>query len=188
MSSKGLMIVISGPAGTGKGTVVKELVKDDNFRLSISATTRAPRGTEQNGVEYHFLSREEFERLIENNGFFEYAEYLGNYYGSPKQPVIDWTQEGRDVILEIEVQGCEKVKKVQPDCISIFIKPPSEEVLEHRLRKRGTETEENIQKRLARAREELPKADEYDYVVINDGLEECVEEIKNIIRSEKQKS
>ncbi len=187
MNSKGLLLVISGPAGAGKGTVVKELMKDENMRLSISATTRAPRGAEQDGVEYHFLSREKFEELIDEDGFYEYAQYLGNYYGSPKKPVENWQNEGRDVILEIEVQGCEKVKKVQPECISIFIMPPSIEVLEKRLRGRGTETEENVQKRMARAKEELPKAKEYDYVVVNGALEDCVEDVKCIIRAEKLK-
>ena len=188
MNSKGLLLVISGPAGAGKGTVVKELMKDENMRLSISATTRAPRGTEQDGVEYHFLSREKFEELISEDGFYEYAQYLGNYYGSPKKPVENWQNEGRDVILEIEVQGCEIVKKVQPDCISIFIMPPSIEVLEKRLRGRGTETEENIQKRMARAKEELPKAKDYDYVVINGALEDCVADVKSIIRAQKLKN
>lgn len=186
MSNEGLLIVISGPAGAGKGTVVTELMKDENMRLSISATTRAPRGTEQDGVEYHFLSREEFEGLIGEDGFFEYAQYLGNYYGSPKKPVLDWMSEGHDVILEIEVQGCAKVKAVRPDCISIFIMPPSLEVLEHRLRKRGTETEENIQRRMARTREELPLAESYDYVVVNDALEDCVSEVRSIIEKEKK--
>lgn len=188
MNSNGLLLVISGPAGAGKGTVVKELIKDENIRLSISATTRAPRGTEQNGVEYHFLSCEQFEQMIGEDGFFEYAQYLGNYYGSPKKPVVDWQNEGKDVILEIEVQGCEKVKKAVPDCISIFIMPPSIEVLEKRLRGRGTETEENVQKRMARAKEELPLAKNYDYVVVNGALEECVEDVKAIIRAEKLRS
>ena len=181
MISEGLLIVISGPAGTGKGTVVKELVKDDSFRLSISATTRAPRGTEQDGVEYHFLSREKFEEMIAENGFYEYAEYVGNYYGSPKKPVEEWTKEGKNVILEIEVQGCQKMKAVRPDCISIFIKPPSMEELEKRLRGRGTETEEVIRKRMSRAQEEFLLADSYDYVVVNDTVERCAGEIMDII-------
>lgn len=188
MKNEGLLLVISGPAGAGKGTVVKELIKDDNIRLSISATTRAPRGKEKDGAEYHFLSRESFESMIAEDGFIEYAQYLGNYYGSPKKPVVEWQEQGKDVILEIEVQGCEKMKKIMPECISIFIMPPSMEVLEKRLRGRATETEENILKRMKRAAEELPLAKNYDYVVVNGALEDCVEDVKTIIKAEKLKA
>ena len=188
MKSEGLLLVISGPAGAGKGTVVNELKKDDNIRLSISATTRAPRGQEKDGVEYRFLSRESFESMIEEDGFIEYAQYLGNYYGSPKKPIIEWQEQGKDVILEIEVQGCEKVKKIMPECISIFIMPPSMSVLEKRLMGRATETEENILKRMKRAAEELPLAKNYDYVVVNGALEDCVEDVKTIIKAEKLKA
>ena len=188
MKNEGLRLVISGPAGADKGTVVKELIKDDNIRLSISATTRAPRGKEKDGVEYHFLSRESFESMIAEDGFIEYAQYLGNYYGSPKKPVVEWQEQGKDVILEIEVQGCEKMKKIMPECISIFIMPPSMEVLEKRLRGRATETEENILKRMKRAAEELPLAKNYDYVVVNGALEDCVEDVKTIIKAEKLKA
>ncbi len=188
MKNKGLLAVISGPAGTGKGTVVKELQKDEQIRVSVSATTRAPRGQEQNGVEYYFLSREQFEVMIRQQGFLEYAEYVGNYYGSPRQQAEEWMQQGKDVILEIEVQGCQQVKKNYPECISIFIMPPSMEVLEQRLRDRGTETEEAVLKRLSRAKEEMPLSREYDYVVVNDVLEDCVAEIKAIIEKERNKA
>ncbi len=183
--SEGLLLVISGPAGAGKGTVVKMLTQDENIRLSISATTRAPRGTEQDGVEYHFMTKEGFEQLIGENGFIEYAKYVDNYYGTPRRPVEQWMSQGKDVILEIEVQGCEKVKSAIPGCISIFIMPPSLEELESRLRGRGTETEENIIKRMTRAKEEIPLSEGYDYVVTNDTVERCANEIKEIIKAEK---
>lgn len=185
MKNNGLLLVISGPAGAGKGSVASELVKDENIRLSISATTRAPRGKEENGREYYFYERGQFEKMITENGFIEYAQYLENYYGTPKKPVDDWRKEGKDVILEIEVQGCGIVKKSVPDCISIFIMPPSMEILEKRLRGRGTETEENVQKRMKRAKEELALAENYDYVVVNDVLEDCVENVRAIITAEK---
>lgn len=188
MKDKGLLVVISGPAGAGKGTVVTELVKDENVEVSISATTREPRGQEQNGVEYHFLSREKFKEMIDNDGFLEYAQYCGNYYGSPKKQATEWREQGKDVILEIEVQGCEKIKKQNPDCISIFIMPPSLEVLEHRLRKRATDSEESILNRLARAREEIRLAENYDYIVVNGPIEECVADVKSILNAEKLKA
>lgn len=185
MKSNGLLIVISGPAGAGKGTVVKELVKNDNIKVSVSATTRLPRTGEENGVHYHFLTREQFESMINEDGFLEYAEYCGNFYGSPKKQAEEWMNEGKDVILEIEVQGCQKIKEQNPECVSIFIMPPSMEVLEKRLRGRGTETEEVIIKRLARAREEIALAKNYDYIVVNGPIEECVSDVLSVINAEK---
>ena len=184
MSEKAVLVVISGPAGTGKGTVVKELVKRGKAEISISATTRNPRGQEQNGVEYHFLTKEKFESMIGEDGFLEYAEYCGNYYGSPKAPVDKWLSEGKNVILEIEVEGYKKIKAKRPDCIGIFIMPPSVEELEKRLRGRNTETEEQIKKRLARAGEEMKLSELYNYVVVNDTVQECADRIEDIFKKE----
>ena len=184
MQKKAVLAVISGPAGTGKGTVVKELVKRGSAEISISATTRNPRGQEQNGIEYHFLTKEQFESLIAQDGFLEYAEYCGNYYGSPRKPVDQWISEGKNVILEIDVEGYRKVKAKIPECIGIFIMPPSVEELEKRLRGRNTETEEQIQKRLARAGEEMKLSELYNYVVVNDTVQECADRIEDIFKKE----
>lgn len=185
MKNKGLLVVISGPAGTGKGTVVSELVKNDNIVVSVSATTRSPRGNEQDGVHYHFLTKEQFEQMIDNDELLEYAQYCGNFYGSPKKAAEEQMKMGKDVILEIEVQGCEKIKKKNPDCVSIFIMPPSIEELERRLRKRGTETEDVILKRMERAKEEIALAKNYDYIVVNGPLDECVSDVMSVINAEK---
>ena len=184
MNKKAVLVVISGPAGTGKGTVVKELVSRGAAEISISATTRAPRGQEQNGIEYHFLTKEKFESMIAEDGFLEYAQYCGNYYGSPKAPVDKWLSEGKNVILEIEVEGYQKIRAKRPDCIGIFIMPPSVEELEKRLRGRNTETEEQIQKRLARANEEMQLSGLYDYVVVNDTVQDCADRIEDIFKKE----
>ncbi len=188
MAEKGLLVVISAPSGGGKGTILKELfAQNENLRLSVSATTRAPRPGEEHGKQYYFLSREEFEALIAQGRMLEHAEYVGNYYGTPRDPVEEWLSQGRDVVLEIEVQGGAQVKKLMPECVSIFILPPSMKVLGERLRGRGTETEETVQKRLATARREIPQAREYDYLVFTDRLEDAVEEILAILRAEKLK-
>ena len=188
MKGNGLLVVISGPAGAGKGTVVKELVKNGDIEVSVSATTRAPRSGEENGVHYHFLTREQFVEMKEQDGFLEYAEYCGNFYGSPRKQAEQWMEEGKDVILEIEVQGCEKIKAQNPDCVSIFIMPPSLEVLEKRLRGRGTETEDVILRRMARAREEIALAKNYDYIVVNGPIEECVADVLSVLHAEKLKA
>lgn len=186
--TKGLLVVISAPSGGGKGTILKELfARDPNLRLSVSATTRRPRPGEEHGKQYYFLSREEFEALIREGKMLEHAQYVGNYYGTPREPVEEWTSQGRDVVLEIEVQGGAQVKRLMPECVSIFIMPPSMRVLGERLRGRGTEDEATVQKRLEAAREEIPHAKDYDYVVYNDRLEDAVEEIQAILRAEKLK-
>lgn len=189
MSGKGLLVVLSGPSGAGKDTVLKSLMQNEpGVRLSVSATTRAPREGEEDGKDYFFLSRPRFEELVENGKMLEHAEYCGNFYGTPSEPIEAWQAEGCDVILEIEVQGGAQIKTKRPDCVSIFILPPSLEVLEKRLRRRGTDAEEAIQKRLAAAKSEIAQAMHYDYVVVNDDLESAVEQVAEILRTEKLKS
>ena len=187
--SKGILIVLSGFSGAGKGTLVKELMKTyDNYALSISMTTRKPREGEVHGREYFFTERESFEEKIAQNGLIEYAEYCGNYYGTPRDYVEEMLAAGRDVLLEIEIQGMHKVKKMFPDMLTLFVTPPSIAELEKRLRGRGTETEEVIRKRLARAAEEAKGMEDYEYLVINDDLQECVEEIHSIAKAAKRAS
>lgn len=187
--SKGILIVLSGFSGAGKGTLVKELMKTyDNYALSISMTTRKPREGEVHGREYFFTERESFEEKIAQNGLIEYAEYCGNYYGTPRDYVEEMLAAGRDVLLEIEIQGMHKVKKMFPDMLTLFVTPPSIAELEKRLRGRGTETEEAIRKRLARAAEEAKGMEDYEYLVVNDDLQECVEEIHNIVKAAKRAS
>ena len=186
--NEGLLVVISAPSGGGKGTILKELfAKDDNLVLSVSATTRSPRPGEEHGKQYYFLQKEEFEELISQGKMLEYAQYVGNYYGTPREPVEQWMAQGKDVVLEIEVQGGAQIKKLMPGCVSIFILPPSMEVLEKRLRVRGTEEDATERKRLEKAREEIPHAKDYDYVVFNDRLEDAVEDLRAILRAEKRK-
>ena len=185
--SKGTLFIVSGPSGCGKGTVLAEIFKQDNVYYSVSATTRAPRPGEINGVNYHFLSKDEFEKLIENGGMLEYASYCGNYYGTPKKPVEDMLAEGKNVILEIEVQGALKVMEKCPEAVSVFILPPSLKELRRRLHKRGTETEEVIVKRIGEAAGEICKAVNYDYVMINGELEIAVSDLLSIINSQKLK-
>ncbi len=187
MSEKrhGMLIVLSGPSGSGKGTIIKSLLaaRDDTV-LSISMTTRAPRPGELDGVHYHFVTREQFEQTIAEDGFLEYAAYNGNYYGTPEAPIRRWLSEGKNVILEIEVQGAEKVMDHRSDLVSIFITIPSVEGLERGLRGRGTETDEVIRGRMETARYELTRAFRYQYVVLNDEVELATGRINTIIDAE----
>lgn len=185
---RGLLIIMSGPSGVGKGTVRVELVKEKvlNLFYSISMTTRKPRPHEVNGSDYYFVSREEFDRQIENGNLLEWAEFVGNRYGTPKDKVEERRNLGNNVLLEIEVNGCSQVLskyKGDKDVICIFLVPPSMEELEKRIRGRSTESDEVIRNRLARSRAEFAKKDQYEYVVVNDDIPRCVEEIKNIILS-----
>lgn len=186
---KGILTVVSGFSGSGKGTVMKELLKRyDNYALSISATTRNPREGEKDGREYFFKTREEFEKMIAKDELIEYAKYVNNYYGTPKAYVEEQLSAGKDVILEIEIQGALKVKEKFPETLLLFITPPSAGELKRRLVGRGTETMDVIEERMARAAEEADGMEQYDYLVINDDLEDCVEEIHRIIGSEHRKS
>ncbi|HHY79620.1 MAG TPA: guanylate kinase [Thermoanaerobacter sp.] len=183
---KGLLIVLSGPSGAGKGTICKALMeKEKNLKLSISATTRQPRSGEIEGKNYFFKSEEEFEKMIENDSFLEWAKVYDHYYGTPKDFVLKNLEEGNDVVLEIDIQGALKIKEKFPEGVFIFILPPSMEELKNRIKKRGTETEEEIIKRFKSAYEELNYVSRYNYVVINDSVEEAVEKIRAIIIAEK---
>lgn len=185
---QGLKIVISGPSGSGKGTIVKELIKNEQFMLSISATTRMPRQGEEEGVHYYFKSTSEFENMIAEEALLEYANFCGNYYGTPKAPIEEGVKNGKDVILEIEVQGAQQIKQIYDDAVFIFVIPPSLTELEKRLIGRGTETEEVIAKRMGRAKEELAMYKEYDYIVINDTLADAIDQINHIVYTEKLRS
>lgn len=181
---KGILIVISGFSGAGKGTVVQELIKDTQFALSISATTRQPRVGETHGEHYFFLSQEKFIQMIGTGDFLEWAEFCNHHYGTPKKYVEDQLSRGKDVILEIEVQGALQVKKIFPECILVFVTPPSLKELQHRLEKRGTEEADVIKQRLQRAREEIDYMGDYDYIVVNDLLPQTVDMIRSIVNAE----
>lgn len=189
MNRQGILIVVSGFSGAGKGTLMKELLKRyDNYALSISATTRAPREGETDGKEYFFVTKEQFEKMRDERKLVEYAQYVNNYYGTPKEYVEQKMAEGKDVILEIEIQGALKVKKRFPDALLLFVTPPSAEELRRRLVGRGTETLEVINARLARAAEEASGMEAYDYLLINDDLDRCVEEMHQLIQLQHRKT
>lgn len=181
---QGALVVISGFAGAGKGTLVKELMKRyDNYALSVSMTTRSPRPGEKEGESYFFVTKEQFEKTIEENGFIEYAQYVGNYYGTPRAYVEEQMRSGKDVILEIEIQGAHKVKALYPDAILIFVTPPSAQILKERLTGRGTETAEVIKKRMDRAAQESEGIEDYDYIAVNDDIETCVSNVRGMIEA-----
>lgn len=188
MNKKGLLIIISGPSGSGKGTIVKELIKSEQYYVSISLTTRTPRIGEEEGIHYFFRSQEEFFKLRDNNELLEWAEFCGNFYGTPKSNVEKKLEEGKNVILEIEVQGALKVKQMYPESVFIFVVPPSMDELRNRLINRGTEKHSVIEERLTRAREEIKLMDRYDYIVVNDVLLMAVSNINTIVKAEHLKS
>ncbi len=188
MNEKGILMIISGPSGCGKGTVVSELVKNDDFVISISATTRAPRDYEEEGVHYFVKTVDQFGDMINNGELLEWASFCGNYYGTPKAYVEKMLSEGKNVILEIEVQGALQIKEIFPDTVSIFLMPPTKEELLKRLTGRGTEDKDTINRRIQRASEEVKLLPQYDYVVINDTVEKAAENIKLIAKTEKMKS
>ena len=187
-NGKGILLIISGPSGAGKGTVVSKLKEKSGYSLSISATTRKPRQNETPGVHYFFKSKEEFEKMIEDKKLLEYADFCGNYYGTPTDFVNKRIENNKTVILEIEIQGALQVKSIYPEAVLIFLTPPSMDELEKRLVGRATETPEKIELRLKRAVEEIDNIDKYDYIVINDSVERAVVDIEHIVNAEKMKA
>ena len=186
MNKRGILVVVSGFAGAGKGTLMKNLIgKYEGYALSVSATSRAPRPGEEDGVSYFFKTREEFENMIAADELLEHAEYVGNYYGTPKKFVDEQLENGRDVILEIEIQGAMQIKKKFPEALLMFVMPPSAKILKERLVGRGTETAEVIEKRMKRAAEESEGIENYDFIVVNDDIDECTEKMHQMIQSSK---
>ena len=189
MNNRGILIVVSGFSGSGKGTIMNELMRQyDNYALSVSATTRNPRPGEEEGKAYFFKTTEEFEKMIAKDELIEYARYVDNYYGTPRAYVEEQLEAGKDVILEIEIQGALKVKEKFPDTLLLFVTPPTAEELRKRLVGRGTETMDVIEGRLRRAAEESEGMDQYDYLIINDELDACVKEVHRIIQGEHRRS
>ncbi|MBO7395553.1 MAG: guanylate kinase [Ruminococcus sp.] len=188
MKNKGRLIVFSAPSGCGKGTMLAEILKDESFRCSVSATTRKPREGEVEGVNYYYITNEEFESRVANGEFLEHAGYCDHYYGTLKSEVDPYLEKGINVVLEIEVQGAMNIRKARPDALLVFIAPPSVQELSRRLHKRGTETEEVIAQRVAAAYEELTYAPKYDYIIVNDALEDAVSDFFAVIRAEQLNS
>ena len=188
MKNKGRLIVFSAPSGCGKGTMLAEILKDESFRCSVSATTRKPREGEVEGVNYYYVTNEEFENRVANGEFLEHAGYCDHYYGTLKSEVDPYLEKGINVVLEIEVQGAMNIRKARPDALLVFIAPPSVQELSRRLHKRGTETEEVIAQRVAAAYEELTYAPKYDYIIVNDALEDAVSDFFAVIRAEQLNS
>lgn len=186
--NKGRLIVFSAPSGCGKGTMLAEILKNEKFRCSVSATTHSPREGEIDGVNYHFLTREDFESRINAEQFLEHAEYCGNYYGTLMSEVDSYLDKGINVILEIEVQGAMKIREKRPEALFVFIAPPSVAELTRRLKKRGTETDEVIAERVSQAAGEIAAAEKYDYIIVNDALEDAVSDFFAVIRAEELKS
>ena len=187
-NKKGLLIVFSAPSGGGKDTILAKLEGASDLCRSISMTTRAKREGEKDGVDYYFVTPEYFLKKLEQGQILEYTNYNGNYYGTPKSAIDDWLKSGKTVILKIEVEGAENIKKLYPDSVGIFVVPPSMKILEERLRSRSSETEDEIQSRMTIAKNELKHSVNYDYIVVNDVLEDAINDIKAIIRSEKHKT
>ena len=180
------IIIVSAPSGCGKGTILSEVFKNSNAYYSISCTTRAPREGEENGLNYFFITQQEFDKMAKNNEFLEYATFVDNSYGTPAKPVDDAVAQGRDAVLEIETKGAFQVKKARPESVSIFILPPSVKELDRRLHKRATENDERIKRRISQASGEIQKAFDYDYVIMNDDLEDAVRDFELVLSSVKE--
>lgn len=183
---KGLLIVYSGPSGVGKSTVRQEFFKDESLKLtySISMTTRVPRAGEENGIDYFFVTKDEFLKAIDNGELLEHAEYVGNYYGTPKKYVDKLRDEGKNVVLEIDIEGAKQVMEKEPDCVSIFLVPPTIDTLRQRIKGRGSDSDEIIEKRVAIAEKEIAQKDLYKYIVVSDVVDRTAQEIKEIIKKE----
>lgn len=188
-NGKGLLVVLSGPSGSGKDTVLAEIAgRESNFEVSVSLTTRPPREREIDGVHYYFVTRDYFERKLNDNQILEYTEYNGNYYGTPKALIDNWLAVGKTVVLKIEVEGAGHIRELYPDAVCIFLMPPSMRSLEERLRKRESEDDEDVHRRLVIAQSEVKNAVDYDYIVVNDVLEYAASDVCSIIRAEYRKT